>query len=103
MLVIKDDKILEVSEKAYRIIYRDLGYIKYDPDTHLLSYLEKEIEAIENEATEEPTIEVKEVTNVIDYDDMTKAEIGELLSERGIDYNPRDNKTKLIDLLLGSD
>ena len=56
-----------------------------------------------NGVAEEPTKEVKEDVNVIDYEGMTKAEIGELLTEKGIEYNPRDNKTKLIDLLLGSD
>lgn len=56
-----------------------------------------------SKATQEPIKEVKEDVNTIAYEDMTKTEIGELLDEKDIEYSLRDNKAKLIDLLLGSD
>lgn len=35
----------------------------------------------------------------VDYEEMTKAEIKELLDLKGIKYNDRDNKATLIELL----
>lgn len=37
------------------------------------------------------------------YNDLTKAEIAESLDEKGIDYNSRDTKKELYELLSGSD
>ncbi|NLK01244.1 MAG: hypothetical protein GX318_08435, partial [Clostridia bacterium] len=38
-----------------------------------------------------------------DYQSMTKAEIAEILTEKGIDFNPRDRKDKLLELLMAGD
>lgn len=56
-----------------------------------------------NEDTQEPTKEVKEVANVIAFDDITKTEISEILAGKDIEHNSRDTKQALYDLLLGSD
>ena len=37
------------------------------------------------------------------YDDVVKADIRDLLDDKGIEYNERDNKTVLYELLVGSD
>jgi hypothetical protein len=42
---------------------------------------------------------VTEVTKVINYEEMTKAEIAEKLSALGIDFDARKNKESLIELL----
>ena len=44
----------------------------------------------------EPTVS-KNV--IVDYEEMTKAEIKEILDEKGIEYSDRDNKATLIELL----
>ena len=56
-----------------------------------------------NNVTEEPTTDLKEVTNVIAYDDITKSQITDILSQKGIEHNPRDKKEDLYNLLLGSE
>lgn len=60
-------------------------------------------ETLDNEVTEEPTTDLKEVTNTFAYDDITKSQIVDILSKKGIEHNPRDTKQKLYDLLLGSE
>ncbi len=42
-------------------------------------------------------------SNVIDYEELTKAEIVDILKEKGIEFNSRDKKEDLIELLLGSE
>ena len=42
-------------------------------------------------------------TNIKPYDDITKAEIIEELDRKGIEYNPRDKKQVLYDLLIKGD
>jgi len=39
------------------------------------------------------------VTEVTDYEEMTKAEIGEKLTALGIEFDARKNKESLIELL----
>lgn len=57
----------------------------------------------ETDTSEQPIREDKEVSNTMGYDDVTIADITKLLDDRGIDYNSRDTKQELYDLLLGSD
>lgn len=57
----------------------------------------------ENEVIEKSIVNLKEDSNAIVYNELTKAEISELLDDKRIDYNSRDNKEKLVELLLGSD
>lgn len=42
-------------------------------------------------------------SNINAYEDMTKAEIGEILTLRGIDHSSKELKENLIELLLGSE
>lgn len=65
--------------------------------------LRNHVQGHNNKVAEEPTEEVKAVTNTIAYEGMTRAEMSELLTERGIEYNSRDNRDTLIELLIGSD
>lgn len=58
---------------------------------------------IKNEVTEEPTRNDNKASNILAYDDITKATITQLLTDKGIECNPRDTKQKLYDLLLGSE
>lgn len=57
----------------------------------------------EIDTSEQSIREDKEVSNTIGYDEVTIADITKLLDDRGIDYNSRDTKQELYDLLLGSD
>lgn len=68
-----------------------------------IDFIEETEEIEKVDATEQSTTEENEDGNAIDYTLMTKAEIGELLSEKGIEYNSRNAKDNLINLLLGSD
>lgn len=51
------------------------------------------------QALKQETVSKKEIIEVIDYEELTKAELKEILDERGIEYSDRDNKTTLIELL----
>lgn len=44
-------------------------------------------------------METKEVPKIIDYEEITKAEIGEKLTALGIEFDARKNKESLIELL----
>ena len=54
----------------------------------------------ENDLTEQPTTEDNEGANIIDIDDITKPEIIEILTQKGIEHNPRDKKEILYDLMI---
>ena len=85
MKLIKGKKIIKASEKAFRIIYKARGYKPYNP------------------AENEPTKKDKVSVDTKGHEDMTKAEIAEILTEKGIDFNPRDRKDKLLELLMAGD
>ena len=51
------------------------------------------------QALKKETVSKKEIVEVIDYEELTKAEIKEILDEKGIEYSDRDNKATLIELL----
>ena len=76
MKVVKDGKVVEVTEKAYRVIYKGVGYKPYIEDSG-------------------GTGELKGIA----YADMTKAELSKILEAKGIEYSSRDAKDKLIELL----
>lgn len=61
------------------------------------------IEMDRNEVTKQVLNEVEKESNTIAYDEATKTDIEQLLTEKGIDYNNRNTKQELYDLLLGSD
>lgn len=69
----------------------------------LRRYHKKNKEAQENKPSIKPTNDFNEAANTIAYDDVTKSDIAKLLRNRGIDYNKRDTKQELYDLLLGSE
>ncbi len=47
----------------------------------------------------EETVSKKETVETIDYEELTKAELKEMLDKKGIEYSDRDNKATLIELL----
>ena len=51
------------------------------------------------QALKQETVSKKEIVEVVDYEEMTKAELKEMLDKKGIEYNDRDNKATLIELL----
>lgn len=53
-------------------------------------------------AIEQPTIKEEEVLDIKPYD-ITKAEIIEILKQKGIEHNPRDKKDILYSLMIGGD
>ena len=89
MKIRNGNKILNVTEKAYRVVYKGLGYKVYkDGESDLLN---------------EPTANENNDSSTIDIDDITKAEIVEILTEKGIDHNPRDKKEVLYNLMVRGD
>ena len=89
MKLIKGNKIINATEKAYEVVFKHLGYKVYS---------DKEIDL-----TEQPTNEDKEGINTIGIDNITKAEIIEILTQKGIDHNPRDKKEVLYNLMAQGD
>lgn len=51
------------------------------------------------QALKQETVSKKEIVESVDYEELTKAELKEMLDEKGIEYSDRDNKSKLIELL----
>ena len=51
------------------------------------------------QALKQETVSKKEIIEVIDYEELTKAELKEMLDKKGIEYSDRDNKATLIELL----
>ena len=47
----------------------------------------------------EATVSKMEIVETVDYEELTKAEIREILDGKGIEYSDRDNKATLIELL----
>ena len=84
--LIKGNKVINATEKAYRVIYKDLGYRPYENQAHIL-----------------PTSEEKRKDDVLEINDYTKAEIIEILKKKGIEHNPRDKKEILYSLMIEGD
>lgn len=97
MKLIKDGKVIEATEKAYNLIYKHRGFKIYNPDTHLLAYLEREIDK-----TDEVDA-IEEIEEIKPYKEITKGEIIEILTEKGIEHNPRDKKEILYSLMIKGD
>lgn len=79
MKLIKGKKIINATEKTYRVIFKDLGYEVYNK------------------------VEEKQPTNEdkgLGINDITKDKIIEVLTEKGIEHNPRDKKEILYDLMI---
>lgn len=89
MKLIKGKKIINATEKAYRVIFKDLGYKIYEDE--------------ENDHVKQPVSEDKGGTNAIGIDDITKDKIIEILNEKGIEHNPKDRKEILYKLMVEGD
>ena len=89
MKLIKGNRIINATEKAYEVVFKHLGYKIYNNE--------------KNDLTEQPTNEDKEGINTIGIDNITKAEIIEILTQKGIDHNPRDKKEVLYNLMAQGD
>lgn len=70
----KKGKIVNVTEKMWKYMYKERGFKKYDPSKSHVRGLNKEVDLL----------------------DMTNYEIRELLDELGIEYKARDSKKDLI-------
>lgn len=53
-----------------------------------------------NDLTEQPTNEDNEDANIIDIDDIKKDKIIKILTQKGIEHNPRDRKEILYELMI---
>lgn len=85
MKLVKEGKIIRANEKAYRLLYKARGYKPCNP----LKTATK--------------VEDKTSAGINDSKDMTKVQIAEILTSKGIDFNPRDKKDKLLELLMAGD
>lgn len=74
MKLIKDNKIITSTKRAYEVVYKAQGYLPYD--------------------------EKEEV--IVKYNEVTKSEIINKLFEKNIKYDEKSTKQELFDL-LGSD
>lgn len=89
MKLIKGKKIINATEKTYRVIFKDLGYKIYEDE--------------ENGHVKQPVSEDREGINTIGIDDITKDKIIEILNEKGIKHNPKDRKEVLYKLMVDGD
>lgn len=91
MKIIKENHILDVTEKSYRVIYKDLGYESLEDDA------QEEHENTEEGAEqteEESTEEFKTIG-----DSMTIKELRALAEQRGIKVGSRVTKPELLAIL----
>ena len=51
------------------------------------------------QALKKETVSEMETVETIDYEELTRTELKEILDKKGIEYNDRDNKATLIELL----
>jgi predicted HTH domain antitoxin len=94
MRISKGERILEVTDKVYEVIYKQRGYTPYngkDVDEKKVIKIDKVIK--------EDDIEIAEIAKL---EELTVAELKEKLDERGIEYDSKLRKQELVDL-LGSD
>ncbi|MFA1821162.1 hypothetical protein ACDX78_13480 [Virgibacillus oceani] len=81
MKISNGNKTIEATDKAYRVVYKELGY----------KPLEEGKTAPEQEETAQET----------DLNSFTKAELIEELEEEGIEYQTNATKAELIGLFKG--
>lgn len=71
--LVKDGKTIRATQKAYEVIYKSDGY----------------------------KIKGQEEPDQLGYEDITVAEIKDILDKDGVEYNEKDTKPVLFDLLRG--
>lgn len=68
----------------------------YAKETQTATVQNEVVQAVKEETVKE---EEKEQEEDIDYNEFTKAELSEMLDEKGIEYTTRDTKAELIKLI----
>lgn len=101
MKIVKGNHILDVTEKAYRVIYKDLGYKPIGDITEEIETTEEFVPDGGNPTKETETEE--SIIFKVDIEDMSKDKIIEILEQKGIDHNPRDKKEVLYNLMIEGD
>lgn len=92
----------EIEEKHFESI-KDIVEIIDNSTEDIKEDIKEDIDTEESDLTTDDLSEENTLTNVIDYDALTKPEIVEILEERGIEHNSRDKKENLVELLVGSE
>lgn len=77
MNIIKDGIVLDVTEKAFEVVYKAQGYVPYNSET----------------------VRAKVVEAQIDYDSLTKAEIIKQLEKKEVEHDPKALKEDLLEIL----
>lgn len=81
----KDDKVIEVTERAFGIVYADQGFVKVE------------------ESKKQPLdIDLYELTEE-ELKKINKDDIKAFLDKENIEYEPKANKDDLIKVVLGDD
>ena len=78
----KGDKVIRATEKAFRVLYKEQGY---KPCNSMEKPVESEIE-----------VPFSDESTINNLQDLTNAEIKEILDRLGIAYGNRDTKAELI-------
>lgn len=82
----KENKVIRATEKAFNLLYKNRGY-----------------RPLENKPLNQPVEDNKEPIDVLGIEDYTKAQIVEILSQKGISHNPKDRKDTLYSLLMAGE
>lgn len=103
MELIKDGKVIQSTRKAYEVIYKGQGYVIHTPNVddgedELIEEVEDDGDGLIEEVEDDGDELIEEVEE-LNYDDVTRADIMKMLDGKGIDYDPKDVKQVLFDLL----
>lgn len=100
MKLIKDGKVIEATEKVYNLIYKHRGFEIYNPDTHLLAYLEREINKVEEKLSNDFIADIEKAIEIygeeVVFDHKTPAIDEEVILEPVI--GPTESELNLEEL-----